>query len=126
MASRFYTVVIDADDPSTLARFWAEVLAWKIVFEQPDEVVIAKDEDTYPGIVFGTVPETKTTGTFCSLAERASSLALAWAGVSPPTSTPAMWMPVAIRSDEPAKTIPTTNARNTSSPAASSVHRTTS
>jgi predicted enzyme related to lactoylglutathione lyase len=61
MPSRLYTVVIDADDPSTLARFWAEVLAWKIVFEQPDEVVIAKDEDTYPGMVFVPVPETKST-----------------------------------------------------------------
>jgi predicted enzyme related to lactoylglutathione lyase len=61
MPSRLYTVVIDADDPSALARFWAEVLDWKLVYEQPDEVVIAKDEDTYPGIVFVPVPETKTT-----------------------------------------------------------------
>src|SRR5262245_13780100 len=61
MASRFYTVVIDCGDPPTLARFWAAVLDWKIVFEQPDEVVIAKAEDTYPGIVFGTVPEEKRT-----------------------------------------------------------------
>jgi len=60
MPSRFYTVVIDANDPAALARFWAAVLDWKIVYEAEDEVVIAKDEDVYPGIVFGTVPETKT------------------------------------------------------------------
>jgi predicted enzyme related to lactoylglutathione lyase len=59
MPSRFYTVVVDATDPARLARFWAAVLDWKIVFEQLDEVVIAKDEDTYPGLVFGTVPEAK-------------------------------------------------------------------
>jgi predicted enzyme related to lactoylglutathione lyase len=59
MASRFYTVVVDAEDPATLARFWAEVLEWKLVFEADDEVVIAKDEDRYPGLVFVTVPEAK-------------------------------------------------------------------
>jgi predicted enzyme related to lactoylglutathione lyase len=59
MPSRFYTVVVDSEDPSALARFWAEVLDWKIVFESDDEVVIAKDEDQYPGLVFVPVPESK-------------------------------------------------------------------
>src|SRR5262245_44829701 len=59
MPSRFYTVVVDAEDPSTLARFWAEVLDWKIVFEDEEEVVIAKSEDQYPGLVFVPVPEAK-------------------------------------------------------------------
>jgi predicted enzyme related to lactoylglutathione lyase len=59
MPSRFYTVVVDAADPAKLARFWAAALDWKIVFEEPDEVVVAKDEDTYPNLVFGLVSETK-------------------------------------------------------------------
>jgi predicted enzyme related to lactoylglutathione lyase len=59
MSARLYTVVIDSEDPAVLARFWAEVLDWKIVYEQPDEVVIAQAEDTYPGLVFGSVPERK-------------------------------------------------------------------
>jgi predicted enzyme related to lactoylglutathione lyase len=59
MASRFYTVVVDAHDPATLARFWAAVLDWNIVFEDDEEVVVAKDENTYPGLVFVPVPEAK-------------------------------------------------------------------
>lgn len=60
MASRFYTVVVDAHDPATLARFWAAVLDWDVVFEGPEEVLVAKDENTYPGLGFVLVPEGKT------------------------------------------------------------------
>ncbi len=60
MGSRWYTVVIDAHDVSRLARWWAEVLDYRIVYEAPDEVVIARDEHTYPGLVFVPVPEDKT------------------------------------------------------------------
>ena len=60
MAVRFYTVVIDSADPRSLAAWWAQVLDWKIVFEEPDEVVVAKDDDTYPALVFVPVPEAKT------------------------------------------------------------------
>jgi len=59
MPSRFYTVVVDARDPAVLARFWAAVLDYPIMFEAPDEVVIAKNEATYPGLVFVPVPEAK-------------------------------------------------------------------
>jgi hypothetical protein len=60
MASRWYTVVVDASDPARLARWWAEVLDYRILFEEPDEVVIGRDENTYPGLVFVPVPEAKT------------------------------------------------------------------
>ncbi|MDQ6875832.1 MAG: VOC family protein [Actinomycetota bacterium] len=60
MSSRWYTVVVDSRDPAALARFWAEVLAYQVVYEAPDEVVVAKDEHTYPGLIFVPVPETKT------------------------------------------------------------------
>ncbi|MDQ1569322.1 MAG: hypothetical protein QOF96_4202 [Actinomycetota bacterium] len=60
MASRWYTVVVDAANPALMARFWAAVLDYQIVFEQPDEVVIARDRETYPGIIFVPVPEPKT------------------------------------------------------------------
>ncbi len=60
MGSRWYTVVVDASDPARLARWWAEVLDYKILFETPDEVVIARDENTYPGLIFVPVPEAKT------------------------------------------------------------------
>jgi hypothetical protein len=60
MASRWYTVVVDAADPGRLARFWAAVLDYEIVFEEPDEVVIARDRQTFPGMVFVPVPEAKS------------------------------------------------------------------
>ncbi len=60
MAVRFYTLVIDSRNPATLARWWADVLGWRVVFEAPDEVAVARDEDSYPGLVFVPVPEPKT------------------------------------------------------------------
>jgi len=58
--SRFYTIVVDSRDPALLARFWAQVLNYRVVFEEPTEVVVARDDDTYPGLVFVPVPESKT------------------------------------------------------------------
>jgi predicted enzyme related to lactoylglutathione lyase len=60
MPSQWYTTVVDADDPAAQARFWAAVLDYEIVYEAPDEVVIAKDDHTYPGLIFVPVPEPKT------------------------------------------------------------------
>jgi predicted enzyme related to lactoylglutathione lyase len=60
MSVRWYSVVVDCRNPSTLARFWAEVLGYRIVFEEPDEVVVSRDEDAYPALVFVSVPESKT------------------------------------------------------------------
>ena len=60
MSSRLWTVVVDAHDPAALARFWASVLDWTIFYESADEVVISKDDKTWPGLVFVPVPEAKT------------------------------------------------------------------
>jgi hypothetical protein len=60
MGSRWYTVVVDSADPAEIAKFWAAVLDYRVIFSAPDEVVIAKDEHTYPELLFGTVPEGKT------------------------------------------------------------------
>ena len=60
MASRWYTIVVDASDVRLLADFWKQVLDWQVVYESDDEMVIAKDENTYPAILFGTVPEAKS------------------------------------------------------------------
>jgi predicted enzyme related to lactoylglutathione lyase len=60
MPSQWYTTVIDCLDPASLARFWGAVLDYQIVYEAPDEVVIAKDEHTYPGLIFVPVPEEKS------------------------------------------------------------------
>ena len=59
MSSRWWTVVADAHDPASLARFWMEVLDWTIFYEADDEVVITKDGKTFPGLVFVRVPDPK-------------------------------------------------------------------
>lgn len=72
MQLRFYTVVIDCHDIHAQARWWAEALGWRIVFENADEVAVIPPalEDapvpaadwarTPPGLVFVPVPEDKT------------------------------------------------------------------
>ncbi|MEU3918685.1 VOC family protein [Streptomyces sp. NPDC029004] len=60
MAVSLYTVVIDAHDLPALARFWSQVLDWKVVFEAEDEITIGADEFSLPGITFVPVPEGKT------------------------------------------------------------------
>jgi hypothetical protein len=57
MASRWYSLVVDCQDPARLGRWWAEVLGQKVVFESVDEVVVAGDN--HPGLVFVPVPEHK-------------------------------------------------------------------
>jgi len=59
MSSRWYTTVIDCRDPAALADFWAAVLDYQVVYEASDECVIAKDDHTYPGLIFVPVPEEK-------------------------------------------------------------------
>ena len=70
MSVRWYTTVIDCHDISAQARWWAEVLGWKIAFEADDEVAIvppqafdeSRDipvEERGPGLVFVRVPEDK-------------------------------------------------------------------
>ena len=72
MALRWYTVVVDSRDPSSLARWWAETLGWVIVFETDEEVVVVPSgADIAPretlddwltegqGLVFVPVPEGK-------------------------------------------------------------------
>jgi predicted enzyme related to lactoylglutathione lyase len=60
MPSTWYTTVIDAKDAGAQARFWAAVLDYQLVYEDADEVVIAKDDHTYPGLIFLPNPEAKT------------------------------------------------------------------
>ena len=57
MGSRWHTVVIDAVDPNRLARWWAEVLDFRLLREAPGEVVIGRGEGTR--LVFTRVPQPK-------------------------------------------------------------------
>ncbi|WP_030974665.1 VOC family protein [Streptomyces sp. NRRL S-1824] len=60
MAVSFYSIVVDAHDLPSQARFWCRVLDWKMLFEADDEIVIGADKDAVPGITFVPVPEGKT------------------------------------------------------------------
>jgi hypothetical protein len=62
--TRLVQLVVDALDPSALARFWSAALGWPLTFEEPDEVVIEPPEDdpAQKGqlpLVFVPVPDAK-------------------------------------------------------------------
>jgi predicted enzyme related to lactoylglutathione lyase len=60
MASKWWSVVVDCADITAQSTFWADVLGYTVVYQAEDEVVIARDEETWPGLVFVPVPEGKT------------------------------------------------------------------
>jgi predicted enzyme related to lactoylglutathione lyase len=60
MPSSWEQIVVDAEDPARLARWWAEALGYVIVHEAPDEVEIRRDPYTLPGLLFGSSPDAKT------------------------------------------------------------------
>lgn len=65
MPTRLVHIVVDAADPSRLARFWAEALGWEIAEEEPDEVVVSPAGYSYPDpvalpLVFVPVSDPKT------------------------------------------------------------------
>jgi predicted enzyme related to lactoylglutathione lyase len=60
VVSLWEKLVVDAEDPARLARWWAEALGYRIVHEQPDEVEIRRAPHESPGLVFVPVPEAKS------------------------------------------------------------------
>jgi predicted enzyme related to lactoylglutathione lyase len=61
---RIQCVVVDADDCGLLARFWSNVLGWRITHQTDDEVAIEPPEgspevDVAPDILFVKVPDRK-------------------------------------------------------------------
>jgi predicted enzyme related to lactoylglutathione lyase len=60
MPSSWEQIVVDAEDPARLARWWAEALGYVIVQEAPDEVEIRRDRDRTPALLFTPVPTAKT------------------------------------------------------------------
>jgi catechol 2,3-dioxygenase-like lactoylglutathione lyase family enzyme len=61
MPTRFTSVVVDSADPPTLARWWAEALGWKVIYEDAHETDVGPPEGE-PGIdlVFVPVSDPKT------------------------------------------------------------------
>jgi len=71
MSVRWYSVVVDCNDVSAQSRWWAQVLDWRIIYEDPREVVVVPpyvaDEtepvpvrERGPGLIFVPVPEGKS------------------------------------------------------------------
>ncbi|HCT81600.1 MAG TPA: glyoxalase [Micromonosporaceae bacterium] len=60
MAVSLHHIVIDTHDLPSLARFWAQVLDWRILSEREREVVIGPDETSPVGICFMPVEDEKT------------------------------------------------------------------
>jgi hypothetical protein len=64
MATRLVHLVVDANDPAALARFWADALGWVIGDVADDEVDVWPEGFSYPDpvalpLVFVPVPESK-------------------------------------------------------------------
>jgi predicted enzyme related to lactoylglutathione lyase len=59
MAVQWEQIVVDAEDPARLARWWAEALGYTIVNEEPDEIEIRRTPDELPGLLFGPAPDKK-------------------------------------------------------------------
>jgi predicted enzyme related to lactoylglutathione lyase len=60
MSVRMYHIAVDAHDLPGLARFWCQVLDWRVLFEDPEEIVIGSDPGAFPGMCFLPVPESKS------------------------------------------------------------------
>lgn len=59
MTSRFSALAIDSAEPKPLARFWCDVLGWRVVDQDETDVSIGPDDDAGPRIDFLAVPEAK-------------------------------------------------------------------
>ncbi len=59
MAVSLHHIVVDAHDLPGLARFWAQVLGWKVLSEREREVVIGTDETAPVGMCFMPSPDQK-------------------------------------------------------------------
>ena len=51
---------VDARDPVSLGRWWQQALQWVVVNDDPDEFEIRPAPDQLPGLLFVSVPESKT------------------------------------------------------------------
>ena len=60
MALEWEQVNVDSADPERLGRWWADVLGWVIVNDDPQEFEIRPSAEQLPGLLFVHVPETKT------------------------------------------------------------------
>ena len=64
MGLRWQCIVVDCIEPAALGRWWAELLGWRITYEESDEVVLeppegSPEDGVSPDILLIRVPEPK-------------------------------------------------------------------
>jgi len=64
MSLRWQCICIDTPDPAGLARWWAELLGWRITYEDPEEVVLepaagSPEHGVMPDLLFLQVDDAK-------------------------------------------------------------------
>ncbi|MFL6206362.1 MAG: VOC family protein [Acidimicrobiales bacterium] len=64
MGLRWQATCIDCADPGKLGRWWAELLGWRLTYEEDDEVVLeppegSKEDGASPDLLFLKVPDEK-------------------------------------------------------------------
>jgi predicted enzyme related to lactoylglutathione lyase len=64
VALRMQCVVVDSHDPATLAGFWAEVLGWRVTYQDSHQSVVEPPEgspavDVSPDLLFSKNPDRK-------------------------------------------------------------------
>jgi hypothetical protein len=60
MGSRWYAVVVEAEDPARLSRWWAEVLGYRLLDETADEAMVGSGEPASPVLYFVRTSEAKS------------------------------------------------------------------
>ncbi len=60
MSLAWEQIIVDAADPVSLGRWWAEALGWTVVNDAGDEYEIRLAPDRLPGLLFVPVSEPKT------------------------------------------------------------------
>ena len=60
MGSLWYAIVVDAQDPARLSRWWAEVLGYKVLDEDENEVIVGQGDKVYPILYFTRTTAEKT------------------------------------------------------------------
>ena len=59
MSLEWEQVIVAAQDPAELGRWWQEALGWAVVDEGPDVFEIRPAPEQLPGLLFVPVPEAK-------------------------------------------------------------------
>jgi predicted enzyme related to lactoylglutathione lyase len=60
MALHLHSITLDAADPQSLARFWADVTGYSATFEDDFIAILSGDGSVGPRLMFMKVPEGKT------------------------------------------------------------------